>query len=566
MKRCKRFLLWVVLVVVPWPAAAQQPAESGSAALEQVIDRIVVREAELVKALREYQPLVETYLQDLRPDAERGMVVHRDYYFLGKADLRQGLVLLPMTEAKPGGWSRALLAPFRAIGGWFSADYEPGGFLRKIFVDTRGIGRDQYNYEFVRREFLGEIRCLVFDVTPVREGDGRFKGRIWVEDQDYTIVRFNGVRTPERTLTGFRFHFDSWRVNAAPGLWVPAYVYTAESELKDTLWMRVRFKAQTRLWGYSLKTKRQADEFSAIRVEIAAPMVDQSETSPDVSPIEAQRLWQREAELNVVHRLEKVGLVAPRGDVDKILETVVNNLQVTNNLDIQPEVQCRVLLTSTLESFSFGHTIVISRGLLDVLPDEASLAAVLAHELAHILIEPRVDADRWGFVDRLLFPSEEVFRRFSFASHTSDDKVAAKAVELLRNSPYKDKLHSAGLFLRQLQQRAQVQQRLVSPHLGNSVLINSELLAAAPQLEPNQLDQIAALPLGSRVKLNPWNNEVALLNARPVALISAREKMPLEVTPFRPYLTRYVARPADAVAAQSQQPSRSPQPPQPPQH
>ena len=56
--------------------------------------------------------------------------------------------------------------------------------------------------------------------------------------------------------------------------------------------------------------------------------------------------------------------------MDKTLETVVNNLEVTNNLDI--DVHCRVMLTSTLETFSIGHTIVISRGLLDVLPDEAS--------------------------------------------------------------------------------------------------------------------------------------------------------------------------------------------------
>jgi hypothetical protein len=73
-----------------------------------------------------------------------------------------------------------------------------------------------------------------------------------------------------------------------------------------------------------------------------------------------------------------MGLLAPQGDVDKVLETVVNNLEVSNNLDIQPEVRCRVLLTSTLESFTIGHTIVLSRGLIDVLPDEASLATMLA--------------------------------------------------------------------------------------------------------------------------------------------------------------------------------------------
>ena len=100
----------------------------------------------------------------------------------------------------------------------------------------------------------------------------------------------------------------------------------------------------------------------------------------------------------MLDRLQRIGLLAPPGEVDKVLETVVNNLEVTNNLDIQPEVHCRVLLTGTLESFSIGHTIVLSRGLLDVLPDEASLATMLAQELADIIVT-KPSTDQWGFND-----------------------------------------------------------------------------------------------------------------------------------------------------------------------
>jgi len=66
----------------------------------------------------------------------------------------------------------------------------------------------------------------------------------------------------------------------------------------------------------------------------------------------------------------------------------------------------------------------------------------------------------------------------------------------------------------------------------------SVLLASAPQLEPERTDQIAALPLGGRIKLDPWSDQVELAKAKPVALASAREKMPFEITPFFPYLTR----------------------------
>ena len=41
---------------------------------------------------------------------------------------------------------------------------------------------------------------------------------------------------------------------------------------------------------------------------------------------------------------------------------------------------------------------------------------------------------------------------------------------------------------------------------------------------------------------------VELVKAKPVALTSAREKMPFEVTPFFPYLTRYSNAAPDKVA------------------
>jgi hypothetical protein len=66
----------------------------------------------------------------------------------------------------------------------------------------------------------------------------------------------------------------------------------------------------------------------------------------------------------------------------------------------------------------------------------------------------------------------------------------------------------------------------------------AEFAASAPALEENKIEQIAALPLGSRVKLNPWDNRIELVKTRPVSLLSPREKMPFEVTPFARYLTR----------------------------
>ena len=139
--------------------------------------------------------------------------------------------------------------------------------------------------------------------------------------------------------------------------------------------------------------------------------------------MQAQRSWDRQAEDNVIDRLERIGLMAPKGEVDKVLETVVNNLEVTNNIDIEPDVRCRVMMTSTLESFTVGHTIVLSRGLIDVLPDEASLATMIAHELSHVVLGHRIDSN-YAFFDQLLVDDKDTFRHFGFARTPEEEKAA----------------------------------------------------------------------------------------------------------------------------------------------
>ena len=107
-----------------------------------------------------------------------------------------------------------------------------------IYLDNSGLDTQNYNFDYVRREFLGEVRTLVFDVTPKKKaGKGRFIGRIWVEDQDFTIVRFNGSYSGHE-FTNLNFHFDSWRVNAGPNLWLPAFIYSEENADRDSLLQR----------------------------------------------------------------------------------------------------------------------------------------------------------------------------------------------------------------------------------------------------------------------------------------------------------------------------------------
>src|SRR6267154_2297095 len=532
--------------------AGPKPADQART-MSDVIDRVITNENRASQQIRQYSPLVETYIQNLRPDKDLGYAPAGDKYFLGRADFSKGVSLVSLTDTNGKGKKI-----FGAIGNFFSfaMQFLPDGFLQMIFIDTNGFDKQHYKFDYVRREFLGEVRCLVFDVSPQdKAGKGRFLGRMWVEDQDYNIVRFNGAYGGAGHSSWY-FHFDSWRTNVQPGLWMPSFIYSEEKDLHYALAKKLDFKAQTRLWGYNVGRSSQEQELSRILVE--TPVQDDTKTSNDLSPIQAQRSWDRQAEDNVIDRLERIGLIAPRGEVDKVLETVVNNLEVTNNIDIEPDVRCRVMMTSTLESFTVGHTVVLSRGLIDVLPDEASLATMIAHELSHAVLGHRLDSS-FAFFDQLLIDDKDTFRHFGFARTPDEEKAAnTKAMQILNNSPYKTQLGNAGLFLTALATRAKEIPNLISPHLGDRVPLIGDLRSSMPVDQKTNPQMIAALPIGGRVKLDPWNDKLDLIKSKPVGTVAEREKMPFEVTPFMPYLMRYGSDAGKPIAASAATPASGP--------
>ncbi len=497
---------------------------------DELINRIFAREQDENAVMLSYTPLIETYIQQTKKDPILGVVPVIDRYFLGQADFSRGIHIRPILEHPRRGnllWS-----------------FEPGGFLYMSFLDLGGFQKANYKLDYLRQEFLGEVRCYVFDVAPAKKRRGsQFVGRIWVEDEEFTIVRFNGAYLPTHRVSvpslheDHWFHFDSWRTNVRPGLWLPSYIYIEERN-KQPDFIVPEFKAQTRLWGYGQNPSSREQEFSRILLENTSPVNDES-SRKDYSPIEADREWRREAENNVLDRLERVALLAPPGPVDKVLDTIVNNIVVTNHLEDTLDLHCRVLLTGNLELFSLENAIVVSRGLLDVVPDEATLAALLSEEIADAMI-PKPYQSRYAFSDTVRLDVTEVIRKLSFRDDNEElAQIQAKSFQLLENSPYKGKLLAAGLFLEQLHAQAKSLPQLISPRLGNRVQLADQIRAAAPPLERANKDQLAALPIGSRVRLDAWSDQIVFMKTAKVAPVFASEKLPFEIAPLRPFLTRF---------------------------
>jgi hypothetical protein len=513
--------------------------------------------------------VVQSYIQDLRPDVKLYQVPVADQYMIGRVDFSKAFTADEYAQAQRGGKAHGWLAGsfgfMSQLTKAFHLENSPTGFMAMMFIDPSGFDQQHYQFTFVRREFLGTVRTWVFDVGPREKGSGRFFGRIWVEDEEGTVVRFNGtyISNPNDE-TNHYFHFDSWRMNVQPGVWAPAAVYI-EDTLHNEVAHATSFKGQTTYWGYSLKLPTRESDAESMEIENAQ---DQSDNSTDVSPLQAEREWISQAEQNVLDRLTQAGLVAPPSDFDKNLEQVTTNIIIGNNLQLPSDIHCRVILTTPLESLAVGNTILLSKGLVDTLPDENALAAVIAFQLAHIVTGHHIDT-RYAFNDRLLFPDTATFRRITMNHSTPDnDEAAKKAVDLFNHSIYHDKAGSVGLFFQQLEAREKVLPSLFTPRLGDS-LVRADgqpwlagLTQGAPKLDMDNLTQIAALPLNSRLKIDPWDDKVFQLNVKPAPLLNARDKMPLELTPVFFRLQRYQDAPAaGATPANATPASNTPAPP-----
>jgi hypothetical protein len=518
-----------------------------------LVERAIAQEKVLIKNIQQRTPLVETYIQNTRPDVHLYQVPVDDQYILSRVDFGRGFfdkTYQPRAGSKHGFFKGS----FGAITGLSKAlglerfTYNPTGFMQMMFLDPYGFDSQHYIFSYVRREFLGSVRTWVFDVHPKVNGMGRFYGRIWIEDQDGNVVRFNGTYTAPTSedSSKYFFHFDSWRMNVQPGIWLPVAVYVEETNRIEGE-KTVGLKAQTHFWGYSLKLPSRDSENVSVKVDDA---VDKTDDSQDVGPLQATRAWVTQAENNVIDRLVEAGLVAPLnqgGFENKTLDQLVINLVVPNNLAFTDQIHTRILLSTTVEATTVGNTILISKGLIDSLPSEEAMASVVAMELAHIAMGHHIDT-RYAFNDRLLFPDESTFQRIDMYHSDHDNAEAAKrAMEYMENSIYKDKLPNAGLYYAQLVDRSKVLKALNTPKLGDSLMKSdgtpwmADLEKMSPKLNWDDLAQRPANPLGFWLKTDPWDDKVHELNAKIYAYMNARDKMPFEVTPIFYKLQRYEA-------------------------
>jgi hypothetical protein len=537
------------------------PGRKLTAAQNALIDKAIVQEKTVVKVVKERAPLVETYIQNMKPDPILLQVPESDQHFLARVDFSKVInddeykANKGNFASKKSGFDRFKnsLSALGGISDSLRLTFHESGFVQMILMDSNAFDRQHYTFTFIRNDFLGNIPTAVFDVSPIsgKREYGRFFGRIWVETQGGNVVRFNGDFAGTIASMKEFYHFDSWRTNVQPNLWLPTSFYVEESDPKSTS-STLKFKAINYVWGYVLKVPVDNAENTSLDVVNAQ---DVSNDAPDVSPLGAQREWVQQAEDNVIERLFQAGLLDAPSDFDKTLEALASNILVYNNIQMSRPIRVRTLLTEPLESLAVGNTIILSKSLIDttsvVTADGAqqmgNLNAILAFQLAHIILGHRLDT-KYAFNDRLLFPSTAVFERIPM-HHTAEEnaEAAKKAMELLSVKELADGQQYFGLYLEQLQQRLKSLPALNQPMIGDA-LVKSDtdsafwMEAMVPKgikLDMKDLKQQAAMPLASFLRFDPWTDQLIQMHTSFEPILNQRDKMPFEVEPVYLKLTYY---------------------------
>jgi len=123
------------------PAAPAQQAQAPST-MDQVVDRIILRERGLIDMLKTRTPIVETYLQNLQWDAQLGPVPKDDRYFLGRVDLTESIDRKSYLQDES--MEKHLLG---GVTKYFKMQYQPLGFSWMLFADRNDF--DKAHYEFL---------------------------------------------------------------------------------------------------------------------------------------------------------------------------------------------------------------------------------------------------------------------------------------------------------------------------------------------------------------------------------------------------------------------------------
>jgi hypothetical protein len=189
---------------------------------EEIIKRFAQKETEFSQARDQY-----TYRQDVKVQTLEGDTVDGEY--------RE--VFDVMFDDKGKHIENVVFAPQSSLTKIYMSQEDMDDIRHRLPFVLTSQEVPEYNILYVGQQQEDELHCYVFDIAPKKiEGKKRyFQGRVWVDDQDFQIVKTYGKTVPDiREKHGNNENlfpkFTTWRQRIDDVYWFPVYT-KADDEL-----------------------------------------------------------------------------------------------------------------------------------------------------------------------------------------------------------------------------------------------------------------------------------------------------------------------------------------------
>jgi hypothetical protein len=282
---------------------------------------------------------------------------------------------------------------------------------------------------------------------------------------------------------GLYFHFESWRQEVSPGVWLPSYTYFDEQRTWNVGRLTTSFQLRGHIWVWSYQ---------------AAQSQAPANTSSDP-----------------LGRLEASGVLAVPGKVERYLDSIVEEIQSANDIAGQA-IRCRILLTTPVEMFSIDNTVLISRGLLNLVPDKSSLAVLMAGQIANITLE---HSGRPAATESAVFDGHHrsnLTDQGIRSTPSQQTEANARMRLLLKNTRYADSVSLVEAFFARLALHSSQIPHLMAPALGDDQLGTAGALPRSLQSSPigGSTSEVPALELRGAYGINSWENQIVVLSGQ----------------------------------------------------
>jgi hypothetical protein len=94
-----------------------------------------------------------------------------------------------------------------------------------------------YSVKFIERQKIDELQTLVFAVQPADakmaaqlrdKGEHLFAGKIWIDEQDYQVVKIEGRAITVKEDRARFPKFECYRENVDSGIWLPGMIFAQD--------------------------------------------------------------------------------------------------------------------------------------------------------------------------------------------------------------------------------------------------------------------------------------------------------------------------------------------------